>query len=108
MKNVIYAMKEKKYYEYLFKIHQERHMFNELFFNVVDKEDIPKTSLLGEYYSLLYHIEGILLDIEESYDSKDQHFYVDEKSAGRLLVLMTSLMTVKDELLNQNVSLSVH
>ena len=101
-------MKEKKYYEYLFKIHQERYMFNELFFNVVDKEDIPKTSLLGEYYSLLYHIEGILLDIEDSYDSKDQHFYVGEAPAAKLLMFMTSLMTVKDELLSQNISLSLH
>jgi len=101
-------MEESKYYEYLLKIDQDRHMFNELFFNVIDKENIVKTSLLSEYHSLLFHIEDLLLQIEDLHSPKEKQFYVNKEAALKLSVLLSALMTVKEELLKQNVSLSIH
>ena len=101
-------MEESKYYEYLLKIDQDRHMFNELFFNVVGKENIVKTSLLSEYHSLLFHIEDLLLQIEDLYSPEEEQFYINEETALQLSVLLSALMTVKDELLKQNISLSIH
>ena len=108
-KAIIYSLSEKEYINYLNKIYLDKLAINELLFNdpyMSGNADIQ--ALLCEQFAACHFLETLLREAEDSFDDKDQMFYLVEEQATKFVVLLSSLVHVKEELLKSSVSLSFH
>ena len=110
-KKVVYVLDEDSYLRYLLKIDRDRQITSHLLFGAPtdDMDDLSK-SLLCEYYAALRHFEDVLEEMsqKEYFDKKTKSYVVPGKQALKFTVLFQSLVTIKEDLLKENCSLSLH
>jgi hypothetical protein len=105
----MYSLSEKEYINYLNKIYLDKLAVNELLFNdPLLSGNVHIQALLCEQFAACHFLETLLREAEDSFDDKDQIFYLAEEQATRFVVLLSSLVHVKEELLKSSVSLSFH
>jgi len=105
----IYSFPEDKYIEYMNKVHLEKQVINNLLFHEpYISDNMHVRALLCEQYASCYYLEEILEDLEDSFSTKSQEFYLTDKQALKFTVLLSSLVRIKEELLKNTVSLSYH
>ena len=108
-KTFIYAFSEDKYIEYMNKLYLEKIAINNLLFHEpYISGDTHAKALLCEQYVSCHHLEKILEELEDSFDTTRQEFYLTDTQAVKFTVLLSSLVQVKEELLKNAVSLSFH
>lgn len=111
---VIYALHQEEYDNYLNEIFDNRsHAFEFLFDFLKDKDPehhISTFSYLCEYFSILYQFENLLEDIAlgATWDETNVRWMVEEHVALTVIVHVHALHTCKQELLNHNISFSIH
>ena len=108
-KKVIYSFSEYEYINYMNKLHLDKQAADILLFDGPDfTGDTCVRALLCEQYTACYYFERLLEELEDSFVTKDGIFYLNEEQTTRFTLLLFTLAQVKEELLNNAVSLSYH
>ena len=111
----MYAVPEEKIINYFLKIEHERKVilhYMKMFFS--EEQFFPLDDLLFaslcEYFSIIQHMETLFNDIIEyaEYDEKIQSYYANQKQQMSLMVFLQSLLLIKEELFQKNISLGLH
>ncbi len=110
-KKIIYVLDEDACLRYIFKIERDRKIVSQLLFEG-DLKDINSLAkaILCEYFAGLRHFENVLNDMmdERLFDKKTKSYIIPEKEALSFTVLFQSLVVMKEDLLKENCSLSLH
>jgi len=106
---IIYTLEESIWIEYLYKIEQDRLLLENLLF-VENSLPLYIKSLMCEYFSFLYNMEETIDQMadEENYDPELKSFIVTEKLAFQFSLLMKALVISKENIANNNYSISLH
>ena len=111
----MYAVPEEKIINYFLKIEHERKVilhYMKMFFS--EEQFFPLDDLLFaslcEYFSIIQHMETLFNDIIEfaEYDEKIQSYYANQKQQMSLMVFLQSLLLIREELFQKNISLGLH
>ena len=111
---VIYALKREEYDDYINQIFQNRSCALEYFYTFLKEKDpevhLSPFSYLCEYFSILYQFENLLEDVTlaSAWDASHERWIVDEAMALSVVVHVHALHTCTNELLNHNISFSLH
>lgn len=111
---VIYALQREEYDDYINQIYQNRSNAFEVLFDFLKEKDpeeyIATFSFLSEYFSILYQFENLLETAVGSgkWDSSNDRWFLDDQMALSVVVHIHSLHTCTQELLNHNISFSIH
>ena len=106
---IIYTLEESIWIEYLHKIDQDRLLLENLLF-VENSLPLHIKSLMCEYFSFLYNMEETIDQMadEENYDPESESFIVTEKLALQFSLLMKALVVSKENIADNNYSISLH
>jgi hypothetical protein len=112
-KDTLYAIEEEIFIGYFFVVDMGRKICRLIITDILksDKKAEDEFSLVCEYYSILYHIEAILEDIEKAaaFDEEKAQYLVGRSKGARLVIFLNSLLGVQSELVQKyNISLALH
>ena len=109
-KNIVYTFEEEVWITYLYKIDSDRLILENLLFNPELKLPPHVRSKLCEYFSFLYNMEEVIHKMadEENYDSKMASFIVSEGLALQFSLYMKALVVIKENIADNNYSISLH
>jgi hypothetical protein len=104
-----FLLPEEKYIQYNNRVYEEQLVIKNLLFDepMLDGRE-PETYLFCECYSTLKQMRDMLDNIEETYNSENCEFYISEAQMFKISILLSSLLLAKEELLKNNVSISIH
>jgi len=111
---VVYALHRDEYQTYLNDIFQNRSHAFEFLFDFLNEKDpqeyISTFSYLAEYFSILYQFENLLEDVTvgTQWDEPNSRWIMDEHAALTVVVHVRALHICHQELLNHNISFSIH
>ena len=108
-KDFVHVLTEEKYLQYLIKISEEKDLVSNLLF------EEPRTSgqehitmhLCG-CYSSLCHMDNILRDAEDSFNTEKSEFYIMNDDALKFVICLSSVISAKEKLPLYNLSFSLH
>jgi len=110
-KEIIYVLEEEAYLKYFLRVEQDRKIISQLLFggNINDVSETAK-NLLCEYYAAIKHFEDTLDEIVDNnlFDKKTKSYIVSGEEALKFTVLLQSLVVIKEELLVERCSISLH
>ena len=112
-KETFYAIDEEIFIGYFFTVDMGRKLCRLVITDILegDKTAEDEFSLICEYYSVLYHLEAILEDIEKvaAYDPEKAQYLIGQSKGARLVIFINSLLSVQSELVQKyNLSLVLH
>jgi len=111
---VIYALKREEYEGYITQIFQNRSCALDYLYTFLKDKDpevyLTTFSYLCEYFSILYQFENLLEDVTvaSTWDASHERWIVEEAMALSMVVHVHALHTCTKELLNHNISFSLH
>ena len=112
-KETLFAIEEDAFIGYFFTVDMGRKICRLIITDILksDKKAEDEFSLVCEYYSILYHVEAILEDIEKAaaFDGEKAQYLVGQSKGARLVIFLNSLLSVQSELVQKyNLSLALH
>jgi hypothetical protein len=113
-KAILFALLKDERDAYLRELWAKRRMAHEYLnhFLVIRRPDewVSFYGTLCEYIGILYHYEEALekIILRADWDEKNQQWLMDEKLATAFMLLTTSEMMCREDLLFRNVSLGLH
>lgn len=106
---LFHALSEDKYIDYMNEINTQKHIINNLLFDDPGMKNEESTiGFLCEQRSSIFHLEIILEELEDSFSTKKQEFYLSDEQALKFTILLSSLDAMKAQLLINGVSTSLH
>jgi len=113
-KKTLFALFKSEYQTYTDNILTKRRMAHEYLnhFLVIRQPDewVPFYGHLCEYIGILYHFEEALekITLEAHWEEEKQQWLIEEPAATALIMLLTSELMCRDDLLSHNVSFLKH
>ena len=109
-KDIIYTFEEDMWLRYVYKIERDRIVLENLLFDTELKLPMHIRSLMCEYFSFLYNMEDVIHKMvdEENYEEKTNCFIVSETLALQFTLFMKALVITKENIANNNYSISLH
>ena len=109
-KEIVYTFEEEMWLTYLYKIESDRNILENLLFDPEEALPMYIRSMLCEYFSFLHNMEEIIHKMadEENYDKGTSCFIVSETLALQFTMYMKALVISKENIANNNYSISLH